>query len=507
MADGESQTRQSSLATIARGGSLYTVGKVVSDAGEFLLHLLVSRWLGAGLYGLFAYGKTLAFTALLLTNLGSDKSIVRYLPQYEHDPERRRFLLALAWLSSIGGGLAVSGGLFIFAPTIAQITLDEPEFVAVLRLFAVVLLVDTAANLLYATFRALERIEYEILSKRLFKPVLRVVAVGVALISGVSIFGVVAAMVVASVVTLGVAGYLFVTRTEIRPKLRSPAATRETVRGYYNYSLPLTAKEAGTVMQGRVDVLMVGFFLSSTVVGIYNVSVLLAGVLYVPLLAANQLFAPVASRLYSQGQLADLEAIYRAVTRWILTVSLVLAAVIGVFRIELLGLFGTEFTAGSVVLLLFVASQLCNAATGPSGDLLMMTDHQYAVMINEWVFGVANVMLNIIFIQLFGFVGAAVASAGVLAVRNVVKVTEVWYFEGVHPYGKSLYKPVVAVGVATAVLLVVQFVVPIGYIGLVVGIPVGVACYLGVLVLLGVEDVDYELYATLIASSTDTDTP
>jgi len=117
MGEEEPRTRRSSLATIARGGSLYTVGKVVSDAGEFLLHLLVSRWLGAGLYGLFAYGKTVAFTALLLTNLGSDKSIVRYLPQYEQDPERRRFLLALAWLTSVGGGLAVSGGLFLFAPT------------------------------------------------------------------------------------------------------------------------------------------------------------------------------------------------------------------------------------------------------------------------------------------------------------------------------------------------------------------------------------------------------
>ena len=507
MGEEGSQTRRSSLATIARGGSLYTVGKVVSDTGEFLLHLLVSRWLGAGLYGLFAYGKTVAFTALLLTNLGSDKSIVRYLPQYEQDPERRRFLLALAWLTSVAGGLAVSGGMFIFAPTIAQLTLDEPEFVAVLRLFAVILLVDTAANLLYATFRALERIEYEVLSKRLFKPILRVVAVGVALVGGASVYGVVAAMVVASVVTLAVAGYLFVTRTEIRPQLRSPAATRETVRGYYNYSLPLTAKEAGTVMQGRVDVLMVGFFLSSTAVGIYNVSVLLAGVLYVPLLAANQLFAPVASRLYSQGQLADLEAIYRSVTRWILTVSLLLAAVIAVFRIELLGLFGPEFTAGSVVLLLFVASQLCNAATGPSGDLLMMTDHQYVVMINEWVFGVANVVLNVILLQLIGFVGAAVASAGVLAVRNLVKVGEVWYFEGLLPYGRSLYKPIAAAGVAVGVLLAVQFVAPDGLVGLAVGIPVGVGCYVGTLGLLGVEDVDYALYSELIASPTDTDTP
>ncbi len=497
------ETRRTSLATIVRGSSLYTVGKIVSDVGEFLLHLLVSRWLGAGLYGLFAYGKTLAFTALLLTNLGSDKSIVRYLPKYEDDPEKRRFLLALAWVTSLSGGLVVAGGLFVFAPTVTALTLDEPGFVSVLRLFAVILFVDTAANVLYATFRALEIIEYEVFSKRLLKPVLRVLGVGAALIFGASIYGVVIAMVVASVATLAVAGYLFLSNLEIRPRLRSPAGTRKTVRSYYNYSLPLSAKEAGTVMQGRVDVLMVGFFLSSAAVGIYNVSVLLAGVLYIPLLAANQLFAPVVSRLYSQGRTADLQATYRAVTRWIFTVSLLLAIVLVVFRSELLGLFGPEFTAGAAVLTLFVAAQLCNAAVGPSGDLLMMTDHQYAVMANEWIFGVANVALNIVFIQLFGIVGAALASAGVLAARNLTKLTEVWYFEGMQPYSRAFFKPVIAGCVAAAGMAAVHSAVsPVTGLGIgatvALGSGVGIGLYAGTLWTVGFEPIDYDLYAQFV---------
>ena len=490
-------TRGSSLATIVRGGSLYTVGKVVSDAGEFVLHFLVSRWLGASLYGLFAYGKTLAFTALLLTNLGSDKSIVRYLPQYEDAPEKRRFLLALAWLTSVGGGLAVAGGLFVLAPTVNALTLDEPTFVGVLRLFAVILFLDTVANLLYATFRALEIIEYEVLSKRLFKPVVRVLCVGGALAFGGSVFGVVAAMAVASVLTLGVATYLFLTRTDIRPTLRSPAATRDTVRRYYNYSLPLTAKEAGTVMQGRLDVLLVGVFLSSTAVGVYNVAVLLAGVLYIPLLAANQLFAPVVSRLYSNGNRADLIAVYGAVTRWIFTISLVVALLIGVFRLELLGLFGPEFTGGAVVLLLVLVGQLCNAATGPSGYLLMMTDHQYVVMLNEWVFGVLNVVLTVVFIQAFGLVGAAIASAGVLAVRNLTKLAEVWYFERMLPYSRSFLKPVVAGGLTVGALVTTQALLPSGVLALAVGVPVGLVAYVATLWLLGTEPIDADLYAQL----------
>ncbi len=500
--DSEDRSRLASLASISRGASLYTVGKLVSDVGEFLLHLLVSRGLGAASYGLFAYGKTLAFTALLLTNLGSDTSILRYIPQYETQPAKRRFFLGLAWVTSAVGGALVAGVLFVFAPSISARTLDEPVFVDVLRLFALILFVDTLANLLYATFRAVELIEYEILGKRLLKPLFRVMGVGSVLLVGGGLYGVVAAMVAASAVTLVVTAYLFYWRLDIRPQLRSKAATRGSVKEYYNYSLPLTAKEAGTVMQGRIDVLMVGFFLSSTAVGIYNIAVLVASLLYVPLLACNQLFPPVASRLYTEGKRADLAEIYTVVTRWILTASLLFALVAVVFRTQILVLFGPEFAAGSLVLVLFVVSQLLNAATGPSDYLLMMTDHQYVVMANEWIFGIANVLLNVVFIQAFGLIGAAIASAGVLAVRNLVKVTEVWYFEQLHPYSWAFRKPVVAGIVAAAGMLVVEAVLA-GIPAIVVGVAVGVGLYAVSLWLLGIEAVDYRLYRLLVDSPSE----
>ncbi len=497
--DAGDRSRVGSLASISRGASLYTIGKVVSDAGEFLLHLLVSRFFGAATYGLFAYGKTLAFTALLVTNLGSDESILKYLPQYADDPRKRRFLLGLAWVTSAAGGLVVAGGLFLLAPTIAALTLEDPRFVGVLRLFAAVLFVDTLASLLYATFRAVERVEYEVATKRLLKPTLRVAAVGGTIAVGGSLYGVVVAMVAASVVTLGVAALVFVRRLEVRPALQSPGDTRRTVQEYYSYSLPLTAKEAGTVMQGRVDVLMVGFFLSSTAVGVYNVSVLVASVLYVPLLAFNRLFPPVASRLHAERRRADLAAIYGVITRWTLTTSLPVAAVMVVFRAEVLALFGPEFTVGTVVLTLFVVSQLWNCATGPSGYLLMMTDHQYAVMVNEWVFGVANVVLNYLFIQAFGLVGAALASAGVLAARNLTKVAEVWYFERLHPYSRSFIKPIGAAAVAAGGALVVDAALA-GPLALAVGGGVAAGLYVGVLALAGIEPVDREVYELLVGS-------
>ena len=156
-------------------------------------------------------------------------------------------------------------------------------------------------------------------------------------------------------------------------------------------------------------------------------------------------------------------------------------------------LFGSEFTAGTLVLTLFVVSQLFNCATGPSDSLLMMKDHQYVVMANEWVFGIANVVLNIVLIQQYGFVGAAVASAGVLAVRNLTKVAEVWYFERPHPYSRSFVKPLFAGAIAAAGMLVVGALLP-PLPAVTLGAVVGIVLYAGVLFSFGIESVDRQAY-------------
>ena len=51
---------------------------------------------------------------------------------------------------------------------------------------------------------------------------------------------------------------------------------------------------------------MIGFFLAGAEVGIYNISVTLAGLLSLSLLAFNQMFPPVASSMYHAGDVDEL---------------------------------------------------------------------------------------------------------------------------------------------------------------------------------------------------------
>jgi len=211
-----------------------------------------------------------------------------------------------------------------------------------------------------------------------------------------------------------------------------------------------------------------------------------------PLGGINQLFPPVASRLHADGDRATLETVYATVTRWSITASVIIALPLFLYREPVLAVFGPEFVVGGSVVALFVLGQLFNAAAGPANDLLTMTDHQYAVMTNHVVFGLLNVALNYVLILQLGLVGAAVATAGVLAGLNVVRVIEVWYFEGVVPYTTELWKPLAATGVAGAVMIALSGVLG-GYALVVVGATAGGCAFVLSLAAFGIAEQDREL--------------
>ncbi len=484
----DSSSKLSSLRSVADGATFHYVGTVVVNAVGFLLNLALTRTLGPSVYGVYAYGTLVISSTLTFANLGSDVSTTRYLSANRDDPAYQNRILGLSYLTTTVVSLLAAVVLYLAAPTINASTLEEPLFTPALRIFAIALPFQALTRVVSSTFRGLERAVGKTVVLVL-GPVLRLLVVVAAVLVGYSLLGVAAAYAVACLLAFLSALSYALARTDLRPEwdLR-----REEVTAFYDYSAPLTLSKAASFLFKRVDVLMVGIFLASASVGVYNVAVLLATVIAMPLGGINQLFPPVASRLHANGDRDELEGVYATVTRWSITASLILALPLFVYRAEVLSLFGPEFVVGTGVVALFVVGQLFNAAAGPANDLLTMTDHQYLVMANHFCFGVVNVVLNYLFILEFGLVGAALATAGVLASLNVVRVVEVWYLEGLFAYSRALWKPLAAATVAATTMVGVELYLD-GYVLLVVGSAAGSLAFLACLYQFGLAERDVEL--------------
>jgi O-antigen/teichoic acid export membrane protein len=416
--------------------------------------------------------------------------MLRYLPEYSEAPDRQRRILGLSYLTSVVGGVGLAVVLLVSAPSINDLTLSDPRFVVVLRAFAVLLLLRTLLKLTSSAFRATESIQYEVAVNNIIDPTIRIVAVGAVLFAGYSLIGVIGAVVAAGVVVLAVAFVFLFSGVGVRPSL---PRNLDEITEYYSYTLPLSFQGIGALLYQRVDVLMVGYFLTSESVGVYNIAMLLAAFLTFPLGAFNQLAPSVISKLYHDGDINELRSVYETITRWIVTVSLPLAAGLVVYRRELLSIFGSEYLLGGTVLVVLAIGQLLNVAVGSTGYVLMMTGHQYISSGSVVASGILNLVLNYLFIQWFGLIGAAVATAAVIGAQNLSQLIAVWYFEGLLPYSIAFVKPLAA-AVGAAVVMFVLSAFLSGFALLIVGGGIGSVAFAALLIVMGVEDEDMEYF-------------
>lgn len=489
-----SSTHFDSLRSILGGASVFVSGQAFLKLAGFAINALLTRVLGPELYGVYAYAKSFIDVSNTVTTLGSDTAVLRFLPAFETDHSRQNRVLGVASAASLLGSLLVAGGLFVLAPIINQYTLEQSVFVDALRVFALVLPFDTLSKLISSTFRGIELPTYQVFIAQVLRPAIRLAAVVIALFVGLSLLGTIGALVVASVGIFVLAVLVLFRRTELRPA--TPDSAAEAAE-FFEYSVPLMFSRAGSVLYNRVDVFMVGFLLTSEAVGFYNIGYLVSSVVALPLVGLSQIFTPIASRLFDADDDENLNSIYSTVTRWSFSVSLLATLFAVIYAREILALFGPSFVRGAPVLQLFAFGQLLNAAVGPSNDLLIMTDHERLSFLNHWVFGVANVILDYVFILEFGFVGAAFATASILGLLNVVRWLELRHLEGFSPYSRNYYKPVIAGVGAVLPMYGMTFIVS-GIPLLVIGGMAGAAAFGLILYALDFEQEDIDFFETML---------
>jgi O-antigen/teichoic acid export membrane protein len=465
-------------AVVSAGG--ITLQRVLTVTAETLL----ARTLGPVGYGVYALAWRLAQLAFRFVSFGTVQTLQRYVPA--DGRERRRRVAGLAYATTAIVGVAIAVGFVVVGGRVNAATLADPAFPPALGRFGVVVLavglVKTHAGLL----RSVGSARGSVLFNRVLRPAVRLVAAGAAASLGYSAVGVAGAFVL-GMGTLAVVGLpVTVSSTTIRPTLRN---ARGELRRFFNHATPIALSSIGKIFQNRVDVILVGVLLTATATGVYNVVLVLVTVAWIPLQAFNQLLPPVASDLHASGETATLNSVYTAVTRLIVTAVVPVLAVQVVFGRALLSLFGPAYVRGYVPLVIYLGGVLTGSAVGATGWLLVMTDHQYARMLLDWLLAGINVTLTYAFVLEFGLPGAALGTSTAIAVQNVTQAFVLRRFEGLWPFDASFLKPLSA-GVAMAGVMLVARESLAGPAAVGLGLVAGVGVYVGVLVSLGVDDRD-----------------
>jgi O-antigen/teichoic acid export membrane protein len=170
-----------------------------------------------------------------------------------------------------------------------------------------------------------------------------------------------------------------------------------------------------------INIIILGLFVSSSQIGIYNVAIQISILASSGLQAVNLVVAPQFASLFVQQDHKRLQRLTTISARVVLVINLIITIFFILFgKLFLQLIYGTEYLTGYGSMLILLIGQFVNSATGSVAYLLNMTDNEKLTIRGSLTAVVINILLSFILSPSLGIKGAAIASATSIAVSNVI---------------------------------------------------------------------------------------
>jgi len=179
-------------------------------------------------------------------------------------------------------------------------------------------------------------------------------------------------------------------------------------------------------MQNVLAILLAGWLLSSSDLGLFKSAQQIGMVIAFILLVVNAVLPPRFASLYHNGNITALTRLARQGALLCGAVATPLVLICMFVPTWVLSWFGSGFHEAGPLLRIIAIAQLINVTTGSVGFLLNMTGHERLMRNIAITCNALGLLAFFFFISFFGAIGAAIALAFVLVCQNVVAMFFVW---------------------------------------------------------------------------------
>ncbi len=439
------------LSTVAKGAGIAFTGKVSGTGLKYITQIIIARLLGTKLFGIYALGLVVYEVAELISRMGLHLGAVRYVSIYKGRGELQKLkgILVQSICFPFLGGTILGSAIFVSSELIAQNVFGKPELALVLRIFAVSLPFWASTIVIARATTGFQTTKYLVYIKEYIQPFANLIFVILLCLIGLSLFGVTSAWVLSFIV--GFVAALYLIKRIFPPILQKNIKPIFETRQLIKFSLPLAFGDLMLLLLLRIDTMLIGYFRTSSEVGIYRSASQTAILLLIFFISFNNIFAPMIADIINKGDRERMRQLFKTVARWNFALTLPLFIVVGINAKNILRLFGPDFTAGWLPLIILGAGQLLNSSAGALSYMLIMSGHQYQKLSGDFAIVITNLILNIILIPRWGLTGAAVATSISIVAVNLIRMIQVYLILRVHAYSWG-YLKIIGVGALSALI-------------------------------------------------------
>jgi len=453
---------------------------------NFVIQILIVRYLSKAEYGAFAYALSIVSVGETVVTLGLDRAITRYVPIYHERGDYAKMFgtlvmvlstilsLGLAVVLAVIGVQAIADNLVTaaqassgvglasvyFGTLLAEPLMHDYRLVSLLLAILIILsplqALDNIFNGMFAVFSRPSAIFFQ---KYVLGPALRVATVALL------IFGQSNTVFLAVGYTLsGLLGILIfgvvlyrVMRTQRVFQLVPLRSIQIPVREVLAFTVPLLASDLVYVVMNAFDAVLLGQFHGTESVAALRAVQPTARFNQVILTSFALLFTPAAARMFARGDGERINDLYWKNAVWIAVLSFpIFALTFSLAQPLTLMLYEERYAQSAIIMALLSFGYYFNSATGQNGLTLKVTGRLRYIVTVDIFAAVLNLAVNLWTIPRYGALGAAVGTTVTLVIFNLLKQAGLMRGTGVRAFDRRYLRAYLVIALAAGGLLLVQ---------------------------------------------------
>ncbi|MGI8576924.1 MAG: lipopolysaccharide biosynthesis protein [Nocardioidaceae bacterium] len=475
------QAARDRLGRAARGSVWNLAGAAISAIANFALTILVTRALTRSDAGVFFSATALFLLATGLGQLGTSTGLVYFLSRARANQTlveasaymrtAMRPVLVIACLMGVA--------LLAFKGPVADLAGGDhsAQFSSYLLALAVFIPVAALANLALSGTRGLGTMRPGALLDQMFRPLLQLALVGLAVVLSVRQF-VVWGWVI-PYLPLAVACWLAWRRLSVQAGGRPGRADApRRVQGFWRFSAPRAVASVAQAAMQRLDIVLVGAIAGVGQAAVYAAATRFLALGQMAAAAVSQAVQPQLGEALVHRDRVAVGHLYKTSTGWLIALTWPLYLIFITFAATLLGVFGGGYAQGTLVLILLSSSMLVATGCGMVDMVLLMGGRASWNLYNVLGAFVVNLGVDLWLIPRLGILGAAIGWTLAILVTNLVPLVQVALSLRVQPVGAAtLTTMVLGLACFGAVPGAIRLLFGEGWPTLLVGIGIGLVCY------------------------------
>ncbi|MGS2726066.1 lipopolysaccharide biosynthesis protein [Psychroserpens sp. BH13MA-6] len=204
--------------------------------------------------------------------------------------------------------------------------------------------------------------------------------------------------------------------------------------------LIILAGSVATLILDLDKVMLNSYIEPISVVAHYSVAVFIATVIAVPQRAMHQILLPLTAQFLNEKNKKALTDLYKRSSLTLFVISGFIFLLIVLNINELYRIIPSEFSGGLIVVFLISIAKLFDNLLGNNNAILFNSDYYRVVLIFGVILAVLAIVLNMVFIPIYGINGSAIATFLAILIYNSIKIYFVKHKFQMYPFTKETLK-------------------------------------------------------------------